>query len=147
MVCSLQNKHLNVDITTVTYFVEATRCYQVFSFCNTGVTDHQQPGLNTISFLGKYKILQMKLEKEGHITLFLFHTWISHSLTVMFTSALPGLTSKECIECILSIMKNITKTRSCIIQQYFTAVKMLNLHIFLIFAQNIDCGYTLEPPH
>ena len=24
-------------------------------------------------------------------------------------------------------------------------VKMFN--IFLIFAQNIDCGYTLEPPH
>ena len=21
------------------------------------------------------------------------------------------------------------------------------LYIFLIFAQNIDCGYTLEPPH
>ena len=21
------------------------------------------------------------------------------------------------------------------------------LNIFLIFAQNIDCGYTLEPPH
>ena len=22
-----------------------------------------------------------------------------------------------------------------------------NSYIFLIFAQNIDCGYTLEPPH
>ena len=22
-----------------------------------------------------------------------------------------------------------------------------NFGIFLIFAQNIDCGYTLEPPH
>ena len=22
-----------------------------------------------------------------------------------------------------------------------------NFDIFLIFAQNIDCGYTLEPPH
>ena len=22
-----------------------------------------------------------------------------------------------------------------------------NVDIFLIFAQNIDCGYTLEPPH
>ena len=35
-------------------------------------------------------------------------------------------------------------------QQYFTAVKILIfrffLNIFLIFAQNIDCGYTLEPP-
>ena len=45
----------------------------------------------------------------------------------------------------------ITKTRPCNIQQYFTAVKMFIfrrffLNIFLIFAQNIDCGYTLEPP-
>ena len=24
---------------------------------------------------------------------------------------------------------------------------MKNYDIFLIFAQNIDCGYTLEPPH
>ena len=24
---------------------------------------------------------------------------------------------------------------------------MKNCDIFLIFAQNIDCGYTLEPPH
>ena len=24
---------------------------------------------------------------------------------------------------------------------------MKNYNIFLIFAQNIDCGYTLEPPH
>ena len=33
----------------------------------------------------------------------------------------------------------------------FSAVKVENFHqeyvdIFLIFAQNIDCGYTLEPP-
>ena len=44
----------------------------------------------------------------------------------------------------------ITQTRPCNIQQYFTAVKMLIFqiifkNIFLIFAQNIDCGYTLEP--
>ena len=25
--------------------------------------------------------------------------------------------------------------------------QMKNSNIFLIFAQNIDCGYTLEPPH
>ena len=25
--------------------------------------------------------------------------------------------------------------------------QMKNHNIFLIFAQNIDCGYTLEPPH
>ena len=25
--------------------------------------------------------------------------------------------------------------------------QMKNYKIFLIFAQNIDCGYTLEPPH
>ena len=25
--------------------------------------------------------------------------------------------------------------------------QMKNCDIFLIFAQNMDCGYTLEPPH
>ena len=45
----------------------------------------------------------------------------------------------------------ITITRLCNIQQYFTAVKQVNLqmknfNIFLFFAQNIDCVYTLEPP-
>ena len=46
----------------------------------------------------------------------------------------------------------ITKTRLCNIQQYFSTVKMFIFrrffrNIFLIFAQNIDFGYTLEPPH
>ena len=45
----------------------------------------------------------------------------------------------------------ITKTRPCNILHYFTAVKnddfqMKNCNMFLIFAQNIDFGYTLEPP-
>ena len=43
-------------------------------------------------------------------------------------------------------------TRLCNILQFFTAVKndnfeMKNCDIFLILAQNIDRGYTLEPPH
>ena len=29
----------------------------------------------------------------------------------------------------------------------FENFQQKNLDIFLIFAQNIDCGYTLEPPH
>ena len=38
------------------------------------------------------------------------------------------------------------------INRYFLALKIENFQpkifdIFLIFAQNIDCGYTLEPPH
>ena len=45
----------------------------------------------------------------------------------------------------------ITKTRPCNKLQFFTAVKTLickmkTCDVFLIFAQNIDCGYTLEPP-
>ena len=34
------------------------------------------------------------------------------------------------------------------IQRFFSAVKISleNFFYFLIFAQNIDCGYTLEPP-
>ena len=45
-------------------------------------------------------------------------------------------------------MRIITKTRPCNILQFFTAVKMTILvdFFFHIFAQNIDCGYTLEPP-
>ena len=46
---------------------------------------------------------------------------------------------------------SITQTCPCNIQQYFTAVKNDNFQmkifdIFLIFAQNIGCRYTLEPP-
>ena len=45
----------------------------------------------------------------------------------------------------------ITKTRPCNIMQFLTAVEkdnfqMKNYNIFLIFAQNIYCEYTLEPP-
>ena len=32
------------------------------------------------------------------------------------------------------------------IQRDFLKIQLKNLDIFLIFAQNIDCGYTLEPP-
>ena len=45
----------------------------------------------------------------------------------------------------------ITETRPCNIQRFFTGVKNDNFHLILfyyfhIFAQNIDRGYTLEPP-
>ena len=44
----------------------------------------------------------------------------------------------------------ITQTHPCNIQKYFTAVKHENFQLnfidfFHIFAQNIYCGYTLEP--
>ena len=47
---------------------------------------------------------------------------------------------------------HIAQTCTCNILQYFTAVKMVifrlkKCDIFLVFAQNIDRGYTLEPPH
>ena len=52
-----------------------------------------------------------------------------------------------------SIFPTITKTCNCPcnIQRIVSAVKIENFSrkcydIFLIFAQNIDCGYTLEPP-
>ena len=46
----------------------------------------------------------------------------------------------------------ITKTCPCNIQRFILAIKNENFHpkkndFFLIFAQNIDCGCTLEPPH
>ena len=46
---------------------------------------------------------------------------------------------------------HFTKTCPCNIQRFFSGVKIENFvgkffDIFLVFAQNIDCGYTLEPP-
>ena len=46
---------------------------------------------------------------------------------------------------------NITKTRPCFIQRIFSASKIEKNHYkklvnFNMFAQNIDCRYTLEPP-
>ena len=44
----------------------------------------------------------------------------------------------------------ITKTHPCNLQRFFSIIKIENflgkkINIFNIFAQNIDCGYTLEP--
>ena len=43
---------------------------------------------------------------------------------------------------------SITKTCPCKIQRYFSEAQIENFieKNFDIFAQNIDCGYTLEPP-
>ena len=45
----------------------------------------------------------------------------------------------------------ITKTHLCNVLQFFTVIKTNNFQmkmfdIILIFAQNIECRYTLEPP-
>ena len=50
-----------------------------------------------------------------------------------------------------SVLYVITETCPCNIQRFFFTCKNCKFHqknfdIFLIFAQNIDCGYTLEPP-
>ena len=42
---------------------------------------------------------------------------------------------------------DITKTCPCNNREIFIAIKMKIFDIFLIFAQNIDCGCMLEPPH
>ena len=49
---------------------------------------------------------------------------------------------------ILRILQFITKTRLYKYIVNFTAenIKMKNCDIFLIFAQNTDCEYSLEPP-
>ena len=47
------------------------------------------------------------------------------------------------------MQQTITKTCPCNIQRFFFKIENFQLKIFdifLIFAQNIDCGYTLEPP-
>ena len=48
-------------------------------------------------------------------------------------------------------MHPLRKLAHAIYRDFFSAVKIEKFHqknadIFLIFAQNIDCGYTLEPP-
>ena len=47
-------------------------------------------------------------------------------------------------------IKNITKTCPCSMKQFLKVEKMIfkNVTFFLIsyIAQNIDCGYSLEPP-
>ena len=47
--------------------------------------------------------------------------------------------------------RTIRKLAHAIYRDYFSAVKIeknhqKNIDMFLIFAQNIDCGYKLEPP-
>ena len=50
-------------------------------------------------------------------------------------------------------IKHITKSSPCNMQIFFLVVKIENFQynffdiiLFLFFAQNIDCGHTLEPP-
>ena len=56
------------------------------------------------------------------------------------------------IEIMAGLGQTITQTRLFNILQYIMAVnkngciQMKNCDSFLIFAQNIDCGYTLEDP-
>ena len=49
------------------------------------------------------------------------------------------------------MIDSITKTCPCNKQDFFSIVKFEHFirkkGIFLIFAQNIDCWYTIEPPH
>ena len=45
-----------------------------------------------------------------------------------------------------SVFASITKTYLCNIRAVIFKVVKLKFDIFLIFAQNIDCGYTLDPP-
>ena len=75
-----------------------------------------------------------------------------HKLFKLSPIALMILKSKFHV---IEVWYHFTKTRPCNIQRFFTAVKMSKNENFLlksfdffhIFAQNIDCGYTLEPPH
>ena len=63
------------------------------------------------------------------------------------------LNRKDVLRLLLRCIKTfiITKTCLCNKQRFFSLKKnenfqQKNFDIFLIFAQNIDCGYTLEPP-
>ena len=50
----------------------------------------------------------------------------------------------------IQVLSSITRTRPGNKQRFFTPIKMtifiLIFFTIFIFARNIDCGYTLEPP-
>ena len=56
-----------------------------------------------------------------------------------------------CLSLQAKLINTSTKTCPCKTERFFSVAKIENfirnfLIVFLIFAQNIDCGYTLEPP-
>ena len=75
------------------------------------------------------------------------HCWFSHEVADLIAILL-----RVCKSSSVAWFFIITKTCPCNKQKFFLALKIENfqliffLYIFLIFAQNIDCGYTLEPP-
>ena len=67
-------------------------------------------------------------------------------IPALFMSRIPGELYQRTVHEVV-----ITQTCPCNIQQIFHGCKNDNFQmkffdIFLIFDQNIDCGYTLEPP-
>ena len=86
----------------------------------------------------------MRLSKSLHqISPQYFITDRSKSVLQLWLSVLLSTGVK--FSAVPSYCVYITKTRPCNILQSFTVAKK---SIFrCIFAQNIDCGYTLEPPH
>ena len=78
------------------------------------------------------------------------HFGASYYICIFYKGLFSGELSAEVVAR-EEISLCFTQTCPCNIQQYFTAVKNVNFqmkffNIFLIFAHNIDCGYTLEPP-
>ena len=74
--------------------------------------------------------------------------WIM-SLIILNNRTLTTCSSNDCMMSV-SVRCTITKTFQCN-KERFLALKLKKIQlkivdIFLIFAQNIDCGYTLEPP-
>ena len=68
-------------------------------------------------------------------------------------SSLSRTLRKSALLGIRTTKSHITQTCTCNILQYLTAIKMIifrskivTFFFFFLFAQNIDRGYTLEPP-
>ena len=61
---------------------------------------------------------------------------------------LPVVPHQQCVGCMLLHYANMSVQYTAIFHGYkndYFQMKFFN--IFFISAQNIDCGYTLEPPH
>ena len=64
----------------------------------------------------------------------------------------PVVDFRHCPLLLYQPAKHMTKTRPCNLQRFFSNMKKENfignfLIFFLFLLQNIDCGYSLEPPH
>ena len=96
-----------------------------------------------------HAVAHIHFNSKNSTTYRTFFTSWSFVVAGYVTGTLTTLAGSYVITQLKHKIRAITKTSPCNIQRFFTAVKMtiFSQIFFHIFAQNIDCWYTLEPPH